>query len=142
MPDEAARKRMPVEYARRLNEGDVDGVLDLFTDDVVFEDPVGQPPLVGREALRRHIELAVSARVYETPARPVTSMDDRFVVTQTTVELQAPTPMTFNIIGVVEVDEDGRGRHVRAFWGMTDMAIGVPGGTTAGTGLIPEGTAS
>ena len=26
-----------------MNAGDVDGVLDLFSDDVVFEDPVGTP---------------------------------------------------------------------------------------------------
>jgi steroid delta-isomerase len=123
MPSEAARKRMAVEYARRLNEGDVEGALELFADDVVFEDPVGKPPLVGKEALRRHFELAVRCRVHETPGPPVTSMDDRYVVTPTRIVVHAPTKMTFDIIGITELGEDGLGRHVWAYWGMTDMKI-------------------
>jgi steroid delta-isomerase len=129
MPSEAARKKMALEYAQRLNDGDIDGVLELFADDVVFEDPVGQPPLVGKEALRRHLVLAVDSKVHETPGAPVTSMDDRFVVTPTTVVVHAPTPMTFHIIGLVELGEDGLGHHVRAFWGMTDMSLGKPPGS-------------
>nr|MDT0663503.1 nuclear transport factor 2 family protein [Micromonospora sp. DSM 115978] len=124
MPDEAARKAMALEYARRLNDGDIDGVLDLFTDDVIFEDPVGQPPLVGKDALRQHLVLAVDSQVHEVPGEPVTSMCDRFVVTPTRVVVRAPTPMTFNIVGIVEVNEKGLGSHVRAFWGMTDMTVG------------------
>jgi steroid delta-isomerase len=126
MPSEAARKRMAVEYAQRLNDGDVEGALELFADDVVFEDPVGKPPLVGKAALRRHFELAVECEVHETPGPPVTSMDDRYVITPTRVVVHAPTTMTFNIVGIVEVDENGLGRHVRAFWGMTDMHLGSP----------------
>lgn len=124
MPSEAVRKKMAVEYAQRLNDGDVEGALALFADDIVFEDPVGRPPLVGKEALRRHFELAVQCGVEEIPGPPVTSMDDRYVVTPTKVIMHAPTTMSFTIVGIVEVDEDGLGRHVRAFWGMTDMHIG------------------
>lgn len=126
MPDEESRRRMPEEYARRLNSGDVEGVLDLFTDDVVFEDPVGRPPLLGKEALRTHLYWAVEARVHEVPGTPVTSMDDRYVVTPVTVRLWAPEEMVFHIVSVVDLDEDGRGRHVRAFWGLTDMTMRPP----------------
>jgi steroid delta-isomerase len=124
MPDEATRKAMALEYARRLNNGDVDGVLELFGDDIVFEDPVGRPALVGKDALRRHLELAVQCRVHETPGSPLTSMDDRYVVTPTKVTVFAPNKMTFNIVGIVEVGEDGLGHHVQAFWGVTDMTMG------------------
>lgn len=124
MPDEAFRKAMVQEYARLLNEGDVEGALDLFTDDVVFEDPVGRPPTVGREALREHLTMAVQGQVHETPGESVTSMCGRFVVTPSTVVLRTPTPMSFHIIGIVEFNEEGLGRHVRAFWGMTDMTVG------------------
>jgi len=124
MPDEAFRKAMVREYARCLNEGDVEGALNLFTDDVVFEDPVGREPTVGREALRRHLVLSVENQVHETPGEPVTSMCGRFVVTQSTVVLRTPAVMTFHIIGIVEFNEEGLGHHVRAFWGMTDMTVG------------------
>ncbi|MFG2007401.1 nuclear transport factor 2 family protein [Spirillospora sp. NPDC048911] len=124
MPDEAFRKAMVAEYARLLNEGDVEGALDLFTDDVVFEDPVGREPTVGKEALRRHLVLSVENHVHETPGEPVTSMCDRFVVTHSRVVLRTPAVMSFHIIGIVEFNDEGLGHHVRAFWGMTDMTVG------------------
>jgi steroid delta-isomerase len=124
VPDEAFRKAMVQEYARRLNEGDVEGALDLFTDDVVFEDPVGRPPTVGREALRRHLVLSVENHVQETPGESVTSMCGRFVVTPARVVLRTPAVMSLHIIGIVEFNDEGLGCHVRAFWGMTDMTVG------------------
>jgi steroid delta-isomerase len=114
---------MPQTYSRLLNEGDVEGVLDLFTDDIVFEDPVGRTPLHGKDGLREHLFWAVEAKVHELPGRPVTSMDGRFVVTPAEVRLYAPEEMYFRIIAVTELDEDGLGTHVRAFWGLTDMTM-------------------
>jgi steroid delta-isomerase len=126
MPDEDTRRAMPREYSQRLNSGDVDGVVDLFTEDVIFEDPVGRPPLVGREALRTHLHWAVQGQCREEPGRPVTSMDERFVVTPATVTLYAPEEMIFHMVAVTELDEEGRGTHVRAFWGLTDMSMKPP----------------
>ncbi|WP_051466658.1 nuclear transport factor 2 family protein [Actinomadura oligospora] len=124
MPDEAFRKAMALEYARRLNERDVEGALALFTDDVVFEDPVGRPPTIGKEALRRHLVMSVDNQVHESPRVSVTSMCGRFVVTETRVVLRTPAVLKFHIIGIVEFGEDGLGHHVQAFWGMTDMTVG------------------
>lgn len=124
MPDEAFRKATAKQYAQRLNEGDVEGTLALFTDDVIFEDPVGRPPTVGKDALRKHLTMSVENQVYETPEVSVTSMCDRFVVTSSKVVLRTPTVMSFRIIGIVEFNEEGLGTHVRAFWGMTDITVG------------------
>jgi steroid delta-isomerase len=46
------------------------------------------------------------------------------VVTPTRVTVFAPTKINFNIIGVLEVGDDGLGHRLRAFWGETDMTIG------------------
>ncbi len=124
MLDETFRKATSVQYAQRLNEGDVEGVLALFTDDVIFEDPVGRPPTVGKDALRRHLIMAVEHQVYETPEVSVTSMCDRFVVTSSKVVLHTPMVMRLHIIGIVEFNEEGLGIRVRAFWGLTDMTVG------------------
>lgn len=124
MPDEATRKAMAVEYAERMNAGDVERVLELFSDDVVFEDPVGTAPLVGKEALRRRIAWSIECNVHEVPGRPVTSMDGRWVVVPSTVTIHTPEKLTFHIIGVMEVGDDGLTRHVQAFWGVTDTRVG------------------
>jgi steroid Delta-isomerase len=120
MPDEATRKEMALEYARRMNAGDVEGVLEMFSDDVVFEDPVGSPPLIGKDALRQRISWSIGCKVHEIPGRAVTSMDERWVVVPSTVSAYMPNKVTFTIIGVMEVGDDGLTRHVKAFWGVTD----------------------
>jgi steroid delta-isomerase len=124
--DESARKAMALEYVGRINDGDVDGVLELFSEDVIFEDPVGKPPIVGKKALRKHLEFAVKCRVREKAGTSVTSMDGRYVVTPTKVTVFAPTKINFTIIGVLEVGDDGLGHRLRAFWGETDMTLGDP----------------
>ncbi|MEU5274456.1 nuclear transport factor 2 family protein [Streptomyces hygroscopicus] len=124
MADEATLKRMALEYARRMNAGDVEAVLELFSDDIVFEDPVGAPPLIGKDALREHIAWSIACQVHETPGRPVTSMDGRRVVVPTTVTVYAPAKLTFSIIGVIELGDDGLVHHAQAFWGITDTTVG------------------
>jgi|SRR6185312_16790939 len=124
MPDEAARKHLALEYARRMNAGDVEGVLALFSDDVVFEDPVGTPPIVGKEDLRRRIAWSMKCNVHEIPETAVTSMDDRWVVVPSIVSVFIPEKLTFHIIGVMEVGEDGLSHHVQAYWGVTDTHVG------------------
>jgi steroid Delta-isomerase len=124
MPDEATRKNLALEYARRMNAGDVDGVLDLFSDDVVFEDPVGTPPIVGKKDLRRRIAWSMKCNVHEIPERAVTSMDEHWVVVPSTVAVYIPEKLSFHIIGVMKVGEDGLANHVQAFWGVTDTHVG------------------
>jgi steroid delta-isomerase len=124
MPDEATRKHLALEYARRMNTGDVDSVLELFSDDVIFEDPVGTPPLVGKAELRRRIAWSMQCNVHEVPEPAVTSMDDRWVVVPSTVTVYIPTKLTFHIIGVMKVGDDGLAHHVQAFWGVTDTHVG------------------
>jgi ketosteroid isomerase-like protein len=123
-PAEGGPAERTLEYARRMNAGDVERVLDMFTDDVVFEDPVGSPPLVGKDDLRTRITWSIGCKVHEVPGRAVTSVDGRFLVVPSTVEVHVPNKVTFGIVGVMEVAEDGRTKHVRAYWGISDTRIG------------------
>jgi steroid delta-isomerase len=41
-----------------------------------------------------------------------------------TAEVRIPTKITFDMIGVVEIGDDGLIRHVRAFWGVWNTKIG------------------
>lgn len=122
--DEATRKGKSREYARLINAGDVDGVLEMFSDDIVFEDPVGATPIRGKDQLRKHIAWSTACNAHETPGRPVTSIDGRWVVVPTTVEVRIPEKITFDIIGVAEIGDDGRTRHNWAFWGLSNTRVG------------------
>jgi steroid delta-isomerase len=102
----------------------VDGVLEMFSDDVIFEDPVGVEPIRGKDQLREHIAWSIACNVHETPGRAVTSMDARWVVVPTTVVVRIPEKITFDIIGVVEIGDDGVAGHVQAFWGLSNTKVG------------------
>ncbi|MFI0487636.1 nuclear transport factor 2 family protein [Actinomadura sp. 9N215] len=124
MPDEAIRKHIALEYSRRMNAGDVDAVMELFADDIVFEDPVGVAPIVGLAAVRRHIAWSITLQVQEFPGDPVAAMDDRHVAVQQHVTVWFPGPLTFRIIGVIQVGEDELIHRAQAFWGLTDTTVG------------------
>jgi steroid delta-isomerase len=130
--DEATMKERTLEYARRMNAGDLDGLLDLFSDDIVFEDPVGGTPKIGKEQLRKHIAWSMACNTHETPGRPVTSMDGRWVVAPTTVEVRIPERIIFDIIGVVEIGPDDRTLRVQAFWGVANTRVGDDEGELTG----------
>ncbi|WP_131742861.1 nuclear transport factor 2 family protein [Actinomadura roseirufa] len=123
MADESLRKNAAMEYARRINAGDLEGVLELFADDVVVEDPVGSPPVRGKEKLRERIAWAIESGVHEVPGRMVTSMDGRTVVVPSLVKTVHPAKMTYKVIGISEIGEDGLTHSLRAHWGITDTYL-------------------
>ncbi|QHY99579.1 Epoxide hydrolase LasB [Streptomyces sp. S4.7] len=128
MPDEAERKKVALEYCHRLNAGDVDGALALFSPEIRYEDPVGSGTLTGLTALREHLARAVASRVLETPGVPVASLDDEHVLLPATAELDdarlpAGSRLTVAFIALLRVGADGLIREMRLFWGRTDTSV-------------------
>ncbi|MGW7081840.1 ketoacyl-synthetase C-terminal extension domain-containing protein [Streptomyces sp. NPDC054866] len=128
MLDEAARKHIALEYCRRINEGDVDGVLSLFTDPPHVEDPVGDKTFTDRAAYRSHLAGLVAYGVHETPGTPVAALDGEHVALPIVAELR-PDQVTegnslrISLIALMRIDASGRIRHMRVFSGHTDMSL-------------------
>lgn len=129
-PRELALRQLPQTYLGHLQRGDVESTVALFAEGIVFEDPVGGVKLRGKDALREHVFRGSEDKVHEVLGRPVTSMDGRFVVIRGDARVFVPAEMRMRMITVCEVDADGLGVHIRGFWGLTDMAMGLaaPGG--------------
>lgn len=128
MLDENARKAVALEYCRRVNAGDVDGVLALFADPLRVDDPVGGPSFRDRAAYRAHLERLVAARVHETPGTPVATLDDESVALPITVVAQPPevppgSAVRMNVVAVLSVGADGRIHRMQVFCGRTDMTL-------------------
>lgn len=49
------------QYVDSITEGDLEAILDLFTDDAVVEDPVGSEPKRGKAALREFYEMTIES---------------------------------------------------------------------------------
>jgi steroid delta-isomerase len=140
---ERDRKELALEHSRRVNAGDVDAILELYGDDVVFEDPVGWEPRSGREALRAHFEQAVAAGLREVAGEPVAAQDGAHtLIPVTTVMAYLPLGPVFAGRGwlvppddpagkklrrdhmlLLRVDEAGLIRQAQAFWGKSDLEV-------------------
>ncbi|MFJ4689407.1 nuclear transport factor 2 family protein [Streptomyces sp. NPDC088789] len=137
MLDEEARKDVALEYCRRINEGDVDGVLSLFTDPPYVDDPVGDRTFTDRAAYRSHLAGLVAYGVHETPGTPVAALDGEHVALPIVAELRpAQIPegkfLRISLIALMRIDSTGRICRMQVFSGHTDMSLHA----------IPESTAS
>ena len=127
--DDKARKELVLEDFRRVNEGDVDRVLDLFAADAVIEDPVGQDPRQGAEALREYYEITLEQAATEVVVgKPTGAQDGSSVaipVTGHLVALRDPERRRVSIdcVDVFQIDGDGRIKELRVYWGLTDYAF-------------------
>ncbi|KAK1178081.1 nuclear transport factor 2 family protein [Streptomyces sp. NBS 14/10] len=124
-PRELDLRRLPEKYLGRLLKGDIEGTVAMFTEDIVFEDPVGGMKLHGKDALRKHVFRGSENKVHEVLGRPVSSMDGRFVVIRGDARVFVPAEMRMRMITICEVNEDGLGAHIRGFWGLTDLTMGL-----------------
>lgn len=125
MVDDAAAKALALRYCDLMNSGDLDGVLELFAADVVFTDPLGTPPLLGRRALRDHLGKAIAARIEEVPGTPTGSLRGGLVALPVTGALDAPGGgrLRFSLISLIEVNDAGLIAEVRIIAGRTDYTL-------------------
>jgi steroid delta-isomerase len=141
VPDEATRKALAIAHCERINAGDVEGLLALYSPAVRFEDPVGAGARVGHGALRSHIGGAVAAGVHDACGEPVAAPDGRHAAVPVTSTmnflpngplmvrhgiLTAPEEpekarMEFTCMLVIEVGESGLIEEMRAYWGRSDV---------------------
>lgn len=113
-------------YLELVAAGDVDAVVDLMTDDVEVEDPVGGPAsthVVGRENVRAFFAAGFAR------ARPRPTLTG---AVRTTAGSEAAMPflltlsvggreVEIDVVDVVRFDEQGRIASLRAFWNPAEM---------------------
>ncbi len=130
MVDDAAAKALALRYCELMNAGDLDGVMALFAEDVVFTDPLGTPPLRGRPALREHLAKAIAARIEEVPGTPTGSLRGGLVALPVTGTMDAPDGggrLRFSLISLIELDAAGLIAVVRIIAGRSDYTLAEAG---------------
>jgi steroid Delta-isomerase len=131
-----------------MNAGDLNGVMQLFSEDIRYEDPVGSAPVIGRTALRAHLAATIAARVSEAPGTPVTAQDGRHVAIPVVATMDylplgpalaaaglvsppadpATARLRFSLLSLIAVAPNRLLHEVRVFWGRTDLSV-VPAAT-------------
>ncbi|MGW0948940.1 nuclear transport factor 2 family protein [Streptomyces sp. NPDC002623] len=149
MPDEKLCKHLVVEHCRRVNAGDLEGLLALYSPQVTFEDPVGTGSQTGIEALRAHAGAAIECRAFEDFGVPVAAQDgaSAAVPVVTTMNylpwgpnlvrlgfIPAPpedngpgTRIRFDYVMAVKVSAAGLITEMQGYWGRSDVVFLGPG---------------
>ncbi|WP_180929797.1 nuclear transport factor 2 family protein [Streptomyces sp. AJS327] len=141
MPDETTCKALAVAHCERINAGDVEGLLKLYSPAVRFEDPVGGGERIGHGALRSHIAGAVTGGVHDAYGEPVAAPDGRHAAVPVTSTVNflpngplmvrygmLDTPedpenarMEYSCTLVIQVGESELIEDMRVYWGRSDV---------------------
>ena len=120
-PDEQAILDLIALWHRATAAGDVDTVLDLMTDDVIFLSP-GQPPMQGRAAFERGRRgLLAQHRIESTHEVREIGIDGDLAYSWTDLDIRvipraggtAPPARSGSTLSVLRRQADGRWRMVR-----------------------------
>jgi steroid delta-isomerase len=102
-------------YVKMMTAGDAEGITALYADEATLEDPIGAPPVRGRDAIRKWYGASAGKvrLALEGPIR-VAGGEAAFAMTGT---LGTPeSPMYIDIIDVMKFDAAGKIVTMRAFW--------------------------
>lgn len=105
-------------YVELVDAGDIDGILALYSEDATVEDPVGQPPIQGLADIARFYRQGLGAsKVSATLTGPVRATLNGCGAMPFRVDMQwAGQPCSLHVIDVMEFDEDGKIRSMKAYW--------------------------
>ena len=92
------------------SEGDIQKRADLFAQDVVFEDPVGAPPLVGKGALTEFFRNAVASGwvIHMSSDRVVVCGNEAVSLTKASWGLAGSEPAKVSVVHTFAFDDVGR----------------------------------
>jgi steroid Delta-isomerase len=121
--------RVVSDYFRATREMDAEAWLATFAEDAISHDPVGAPPLEGRDSLRRFFEGIAGA--FET----VGLKEDSVFVSGSGAAVKwtgrgvgkSGRSVTFEGIDIFEVNEDGKIQMLWAYWNPAAMMAELQG---------------
>ncbi|MBF6451124.1 nuclear transport factor 2 family protein [Nocardia elegans] len=121
---DAAQIRSAVErYVATVGSGTSAQIAALFSEHATLEDPVGSPPLVGREAIEKFYGAMDSVQT-STELHTVRVAGDSAAFAFRVVKKTADRVVVFEPIDVMTLDADARITSMRAFWSAGDVQAG------------------
>ena len=108
-------------YFQAFNDLDAEAVIRLFADDASVEDPVGTPIRKGREALLEFYKGSMAANAQLEPTGPVRIAGKEAAFPFKAVVDMPDGRIEASVIDVMEFDEEGKIRKMRAFFGDSNI---------------------
>lgn len=124
MSDEPGMKRALQAYIDHFNASDAQAISGLFADDATVEDPVGTPPIGGRDAIAAFYLKSIATGARLKLAAPIRASHGNAAAMAFDVELNMPQgPALIRVIDTFTFDPAGKFTAMRAFWGPSDMEM-------------------
>lgn len=120
MPTTQQMRDAVLAYASFFEQGDVEAIVALFTEDAVFEDPVGQPAHVGHEAIRAFFKAgfaAVNGSMVMIPEGEVRVAERHAACAMRVTCSKAHEPFWIATLDAFTFNQQGLFTHMQAFWG-------------------------
>ncbi|MCE4052288.1 steroid Delta-isomerase [Pseudomonas sp. Au-Pse12] len=110
-------------YVQKVDAGDIEAIVALYAEDAVLEDPVGQPPVRGLAAIAEFYRQGLgTAKVSATLSGPVRVTLNGCAAMAFRIEmLWQGLPCSLQVIDVMEFDEQGLIRSMKAYWGPANI---------------------
>lgn len=121
MPTEHDMKAALETYIDAFSTRDADKLVSLFAADATIEDPVGSEPVRGREAIAAFYREGVKVVTHMALSAPVRGSHTNAAAMAFDFEMDINGQrIRTSAIDVMEFDEDGKIRRMRAYWGPSD----------------------
>jgi steroid delta-isomerase len=124
MPTAAQIRECLLHYAERLSAGDVDAIAALYHEEGSIEDPVGSPAHHGREAVRRFYASTAGALSVEISGPICCAANAGVMPLLARLALPGQPVRYLDAIDLVEFDDSGLIRSLRAYWNPAEMRDG------------------
>jgi len=108
-------------YVDRLSAGDADAIAALYLEDGTAEDPVGKPGHHGREAVRGFYASMAGALTAEISGPICVAGDAGVMPLVACLRIPGQPERWLDAIDVVEFDDSGLIRSLRAYWNPAEM---------------------
>ena len=102
-------------YPEMVTKGDVDGIVELYTDDASIEDPIGSELRSGKDAIREFYQAAAGTIVMKRSG-PVRVAGNEAATPLVVLMGPEGQQNVLDIISVMTFDESGKITSMRAFW--------------------------
>ncbi|WP_439888351.1 steroid Delta-isomerase [Pseudomonas sp. MBLB4123] len=113
-------------YIELVDAGDIDGIVALYAADAVVEDPVGQAPIVGIEAIEAFYREGLGlSEARATLSGPVRATLNGCGAMAFRVDLNwSGERCSIEVIDVMEFDDAGKIRSMKAYWSALNLQMG------------------
>ena len=125
MPDANHIRQVYERYPEMVTKGDVEGIVELYSDDATIEDPIGSELHRGRDAIRAFYKAAAGTITMKCTG-PVRVAGNEAATPLVVLIGPEGQQQALDIISAMVFDEKGKITSMRAFWSMDALRPATP----------------